>query len=410
MLHYEQNYFSWGQPVNLDEELEEIECYRSKSQILERNMPALEGSFNEILSEGILDENLEVNIQTMCLEGTNYEFRDTISEFNLFSETQISDIQNSFSASLFEPPPSVSSLSRGTSERASIMNKEEQEPSIASSNMEDASPSPSTTNSPEKESKNFQITLPSSDQAPSAESEEGNIISHSPRSVQPNPDEIYDVIDQIYRALVKHDFNLSPLIEEEKKCKKRGRKEKQKDVSYAALFLIFEKWLKELGKKVKKEQRTDAKNTALSRQIKSLSRQLLYYVGSKCQYKAHDLDLVLRSYLKTFMLGFITLFDLKDSENKQELFLDFIVLCFPEEKVARILDRLQQQGFDSGEYFDKVKESLQNRSNPAKYSIQDIFKTNLCFKIICSSVKEHAHSIDQESRGRILTVLAGFAQ
>ena len=107
----QQNYFFGSQPVNLDEELEEIECYRSKSQILEKNMPALEGSFNKILSEGILDENLEVNVQAMGLEGTNYEFSDLIDEFNILPEIQIPNIQNPYFASSFEPLTRESSLS-----------------------------------------------------------------------------------------------------------------------------------------------------------------------------------------------------------------------------------------------------------------------------------------------------------
>jgi hypothetical protein len=68
MFDSDPNYFFGSQPENLDKDLEEIECYRNKSQILEKNMPALEGSFNEILSEDIIDENLEVNIQAMRLE------------------------------------------------------------------------------------------------------------------------------------------------------------------------------------------------------------------------------------------------------------------------------------------------------------------------------------------------------
>jgi hypothetical protein len=311
---------------------------------------------------------------------------------------------------LFEPLPGDSSLSIGTPEIASETNKEEQEQSVVSSNIKDENPSPLTTNSPEKESKNFKINFPSSIQASLAECEAGNNISRSPRSVQSNPDEICDVKNQIYRALVKHDFNLLPLTDEEKKCKKRGRKEKQIDVSYAALFSFFEKWLKGFGKKAKKLRRTNTKYTTLYLHIKHFNIELVNHVGSKHQYKSFYLDLVLRSYLKTFMLGFITLFDLKDSENKLELFLNFIVLCFPEKKVTRILERLQQQCSIYGEYFDKFKEALQDQRNPLRRSFQNRFKTNLCFKIICSSVKEHAHSIDRKSRDRILEFLAGLAQ
>jgi len=144
---------------------------------------------------------------------------------------------------------------------------------------------------------------------------------------------------------MNNDFNITASTEQSTPQKKKGRKEKQPDVSPGTLYNLFCKWIGGFDEKVKERQRTDSKNTTVARHIKRLVRLLLQHIGSRCQYKSNEMNLFLRSYLKSFVQGFLPMFNLQDSDNKQELFLYYITLCFPLEKVTRILDRLQQQGF-----------------------------------------------------------------
>jgi hypothetical protein len=52
-----------------------------------------------------------------------------------------------------------------------------------------------------------------------------------------------------------------------------------------------------------------------------------------------------KAYLKTFVLGFLKYFKLEDYPQKEKLFLEFIVLSFPKEKLTSIIDVLKAQKF-----------------------------------------------------------------
>lgn len=219
----------------------------------------------------------------------------------------------------------------------------------------------------------------------------------------------YDLAGQILRGL-NGDFSLTEDKTEVDPKKKRGRPEVTKDVSPEALNSAFAKFAKSFWVKASSRQRIDAKTATLARHLKKITDVFLKYIGSKCQYKSKELNVVLRAYLKSFVLGFCKFFHLEDAPNKDELFLHYIVLCFPEKKVLRILGRLQKQGFKPCGYFKSLKDSLKLRKLAAKWSFQDLFKTNFCFKIIFPKIIETIPDLNISDPSRISEILGDLMQ
>lgn len=213
-----------------------------------------------------------------------------------------------------------------------------------------------------------------------------------------------DISDQILRGL-NGDFSLTGEDNEATPTKRRGRPEIIKDVSQETLGDYFRDFTLVLLMKGSSDQRIDAKTASVARQLKKVSDVFLKHIGSKCQYKSKKLNVVVRAYLKSFVLGFCKYFHLEDAPNKEELFLHYIALCFPESKVRRIIDCLVKQGFKPCEYFEPIKASLKLRKLAAKWSFQELFKANSCFKIIESEIIVLAPELNPSASKDTLEIL-----
>lgn len=184
------------------------------------------------------------------------------------------------------------------------------------------------------------------------------------------------LVSQIKRGL-KGDFEtLTSKRINQSGLKKRGRPEEEKDTSISVLRMKYSAWQELLVTKAKKNQRSDAKTASIARHIKKMSDYFLKHIGSKCQYKSKDLSAVVRSYLKSFMTGFVKFFKLQKYSDLFTLFLDFIVLCFPESKVTEIVKELKNQNcLSEGESIHLLSQ-LTIRKSASKASFTNLYDAN----------------------------------
>ena len=80
---------------------------------------------------------------------------------------------------------------------------------------------------------------------------------------------------------------------------------------------------------------------------------LLKYINSRSKYKSKELSVAFKWYLKTFKIGLVKLLKLEKYPEQEKLFLDFIILGFPKEKIKNILKNLKTEGKISQKDHDK---------------------------------------------------------
>jgi hypothetical protein len=187
-------------------------------------------------------------------------------------------------------------------------------------------------------------------------------------------DEI-DLAGQFYEA-ANGNFDYGLGSAPAKEGRKRGRPEEEKDESIQAVQRPFRHWFHNLCKKLETHQRSDARTATIARHAKKIPDAFLKYIGSKSQYKSKDIRKVMRSYLKAFFKCFVPVFELENYSNKRELFIEFIILCFPETKVTQILDLLLKQSFESLENCISFKEQLKIRKGASQKKFKELYFTN----------------------------------
>ena len=134
---------------------------------------------------------------------------------------------------------------------------------------------------------------------------------------------------------------------------------------------------------------------------------LLKFVGSKCKYKSQNIYEVLECYLKTFTDGFMKLHDIleRDEFSLLDLFLDFIVLCFPESKVLEILGLMTEVPHVSSKKLDMLSKQLKMRVGSSKKSFQKFIHDNKCFQIVIMKVLQTTDCNDSEKEEKLSSVL-----
>lgn len=184
-----------------------------------------------------------------------------------------------------------------------------------------------------------------------------------------------DLAGQYYEAITGNfDYGLGSAPA--KKGKKRGRPEEEKDECITAVQEPYQVWFNNLCKKLENNQRSDARTATIARYAKKIPDAFLKYIGSKSQYKSKDIRKVMRSYLKAFFKCFIPVFGLESYVGKGKLFIEFIVLCFPETKVSQILSLLKEQSFESLDNWFSFKEQLKIRKGASQKKFKELYFTN----------------------------------
>jgi hypothetical protein len=222
------------------------------------------------------------------------------------------------------------------------------------------------------------------------------------REILLNPENAPKVIDMIQ---ITFDLHFNP--EKRVVCQKsrRGRPEDIKDCSSLKLKSLLKVWENELMRRLNRDQRSDAFFASVGRYIKKIPDVFLKYIGSKCQYKAKDIRIVLRSYLKSFLCGFIVLFPTPEGYDQVDVFCDYCILAFPDSKVQTIFEEMKNEGSITDEMFLSKLDQLKIRIKASKMSYKDLWNSNKCFQIICSRLPEHFTDLDGDNLKRILNVL-----
>lgn len=71
------------------------------------------------------------------------------------------------------------------------------------------------------------------------------------------------------------------------------------------------------------------------------------------------------------------MFECPETVKMEELFFDFIILCFPESKVSRIFKQLLEEGSITQEVYDSKIAQLAIRIKASKRSYKDLFNANI---------------------------------
>lgn len=191
-----------------------------------------------------------------------------------------------------------------------------------------------------------------------------------------------DMGGQVIRSLYESNYIQASRYSNEATLKPSGRPEVIRIPDEEEMEDVFEGHFN--GKKIlKKKQRSDAKNTTTIRHIKKFPDAILKHMGSKCQYKSKELDMVLRQYLLCFKEGYLKFCDLDPSEDLVKHFLDFIVLSFPESKVFAILEILERKAFLLHCLnYKSLVEQLVIRKYSSKRMLGYLYSSNICLQHI----------------------------
>lgn len=187
---------------------------------------------------------------------------------------------------------------------------------------------------------------------------------------------------------------------------KRGRPEQIKNCSMKVLNSLILAWERELQNRLKRDQRSDASFASISRYIKKIPDIFLKYIGSKCQYKSREIRVVVKSYLRSFLDGFIKIFKCPSNVPQIEYFIDYIILCFPEAKVYTILETLCEENTITQAQFEDKADQLKIRVKASKICFQELHRRNVCFQAICETLqKQSMKHLTCSERRRVTTAL-----
>jgi len=218
-----------------------------------------------------------------------------------------------------------------------------------------------------------------------------------------------DSTNQLLSVMIKDMLKPQPKkVVEEPAQSKRGRPETIKDCHPQILKSLLNKWEKEIKVKLEKDQRSDAQFATVGRYVKKIPDVFLKYVGSKCQFKSQDVRVVLRSYLKTFTKGFIKMFPWPKNVNINDLFLDFIILCFPESKVEEILVNLLQEGEITHAIYESKMDQVEIRIKASKLCYKDLARANVCLRVISKKLPAHLTILKGQHLKKVHSVFEFF--
>jgi hypothetical protein len=203
-----------------------------------------------------------------------------------------------------------------------------------------------------------------------------------------------DLGSQILRSINESNYIQASRFASEDTNKSYGRPEVRKTLTEDEANELLKKHFS--GKELlKKDQRSDAKNTTSIRHIKKFPDAILKKIGSKCQYKSKELDTALRQYILCFMEGYQKFYNHDPSENMIERFFDFVVLSFPESKVYAILKILERKSFLSHILdYKSLKEQVVIRNYSSKRMLGYLYSSNRCLQHISNILLKKNNCIE----------------
>ena len=175
----------------------------------------------------------------------------------------------------------------------------------------------------------------------------------------------------------------------ESSANKRGRPRIHANTSEENLKEQIFEWAKDLVEAIKSTAnvyRTDALDISIIRKIKNIPNILLHYICSRSHYKSKDLKKVIGAYLECFLKGFLGVFEYHGNIDLAELFLDFICIAFPKNRVEKILSLLMKYDSISTSQYKKYKEMVAHARATSLSKHRNLYKSNVCIQLICAQL------------------------
>jgi hypothetical protein len=170
---------------------------------------------------------------------------------------------------------------------------------------------------------------------------------------------------------------------------RRGRKDGLRRVDDQTLQTIFDKWAEEFLNLVDSQKtpiikhRPDSFIGKMGRCLKRISHIFLHGVGSQCMFKSNFLNRYLTEYLFAFM-AIVKYFDLQETKNVDELekmFLQFIVLYYPEGKVEKVLIKHKEDSDLPDSFYTDLLNQLKCRSKTSIDWFESLLYENCMFRL-----------------------------
>ena len=169
---------------------------------------------------------------------------------------------------------------------------------------------------------------------------------------------------------------------------KRGRPRKKVFNSKEDLAKMMSQWLNEF-RKMNSKKRSDSKFTSVMRKLKNIPYKCLTHIGRKSEFKSDEMKKFTSGFLETYCEIFVLIFRLDDlsTEEHFEMFLDFIFLKFPEDKVRKIYKKILEEDDTLYSVADKLESFDERSKKTSKAYFKIFYKTNRCFKTIASKIE-----------------------
>lgn len=170
----------------------------------------------------------------------------------------------------------------------------------------------------------------------------------------------------------------------------RGRPRSFRGIDYPELLNLTFSEME--NRPVAPAKRADTMVTHFKRRIQSISSLMMRRIASATHYKNKNIALSLNAYIETFFIGFLPMFDpqreIVDSGILKEMFLNFIVLSFPKERVTKIFKNLRASNYMSTFCLDRCQAELGLVSKTALKIFSSQCRTNLALRLIVQKLSE----------------------
>ena len=185
----------------------------------------------------------------------------------------------------------------------------------------------------------------------------------------------------------------------------KGCLENMKDLDEDTIEEIILNCFCKVQPKDGQEQRIDSRRISIARKLRKIPDSMLKHLKSNYMYMNLNFNLVIESYCYVFVFGFLLYFGLHPDVSKFDLFLNFILLYFPESKVTKILNELLKAKSLSKKKFDNLLAQFEKRTCTPQRMAHKLYLCNPSFDLIITKAYENLSRMNLSEKDIIEKIL-----